>query len=162
MYMTPKETAELLVDAMRARIRVTNSLIRAVSEYTRERGVQYSPEYIVTWQLFRDHHGVLYAYWDAVRELYDTLTRHGHNDLTRYLDMDNPKDIILYGYNIPATLAGDYLPGYTRKWLVKQMIQYPLLIREWIFATADAVRSKRSIGECMMKLVAPKKRNSKE
>ena len=152
--MTPKGVVEMLMDARRSRVRITHSHLLAMQEYLKLRGVMYSPEYLLTWSIFPNDRGARHAYWDCVRELYDTLQRNQENELTRYLKLEAPEERILYGYTIPATLGGGYLSDARREWLAKKMRRHPLMMREWVFACSAAIHGGRSIGDCIVDITA--------
>ena len=158
--MTPTGVVEMLMDARRSRIRITHAHFFAMQEYLTLRGVKYSPEYLVTWSMFPNDRGARHAYWDCVRELYDTLQREEENELTRYLKLKAPEERILYGYTIPATLGGGYLSDARRKWLAEKMRRHPLMMREWVFACSAAIHGGRSIGDCIVTLTKPQPKSA--
>ena len=153
--MNARESVEMLMDAHRSRIRVSDTHLMDMQRYLILRGVPYSPEYLLTWGLFPKSRGARHAYWDCVRALYDELQCDGENVLTRYLGLEEPEACITYGYTIPATLGGGYLSDAKRAWLVGKMRKHPLLMREWVFAASAAIHGGRSISDCIVELTAP-------
>jgi hypothetical protein len=142
--MQVHEWQELCADARRLRISVGKKHLCAIMGYMRTRGVPYSPEYLKTWRLFSRNHGVLYEYWDVVGRLYRTLAATGENELTRSMGLQTARERLHLGYIVPATLGDTELSPPRRKWLVRQMLRHPLLIKEWVFACADHIQDSRT------------------
>ena len=149
-YMNERDVQELELDAMRSRIILKPELIRTINDYVRRRRVRYSPEYLVTWHLFKNQPPILYAFWDVIRELYRELERTSENALTRTLKIENPSERIEFGYKMPATLGIEYLENARRRWLIGRMTKFPLMVREWVFACTVSVHRNCSISEAIL------------
>jgi hypothetical protein len=148
--MNERDVQELEMDAMRSRIILKPELIRTINDYVRRRRVRYSPEYLVTWHLFKKQPPILYAFWDVIRELYRELERTSENALTRTLKIENPSERIEFGYKIPATLGIEYLEDARRRWLIERILKFPLMIKEWVFACAMSIHRQCSFGEAIL------------
>lgn len=143
MYL--EEYNELIMDARRARVHVTEKHFQTISQYMRERKAPYSPEYVTTYKLFTSR-AVMFAYWDTLRALFNDLVKVEGNHITRRMGLTKEMDCIMYGYTIPAKLPFE---GARLRWLMKQMHTYPLLMDQWLSACSLAVYNESSIGEHM-------------
>ena len=148
--MNARDVQELEMDAIRSRIIIQPELLRTINDYVHSRRVRYSPEYLVTWHLFKNQPPILYAFWDVIRELYRDLERTSENAVTRTLKIENPSERIEFGYKIPATLGIEYLEDTRRRWLIERILKFPLMVREWVFACSVSIYRQYSISEAIL------------
>ena len=144
--MRPHEYYELAKDAKRARVNVGGKHLRAILVYTRSRRAPYSPEYVTTYAWFNST-PVLFAYWDALRTLYNDIVRNDSNMITKKLGITDAEDILFFGYVVPAKLC---ISDERRGWLLRKMHTHPLLMETWLYACSACLYTDSTIGEHML------------